>query len=296
MRAVDLFSGCGGLSLGLMKAGVDVIGAFENWQPAIEVYERNFKHKVHKIDLANVTKAIEEINLLKPDLIVGGPPCQDFSSAGKRNETLGRADLTISYSQIVAGVKPEWFIMENVDRAVKSQAFVIAKNILSEFYGLTQVILDASLCGVPQKRKRVFLIGKIGEVDGFLEAAILGGVSDKGLTVKKYLGDKIKVEYYYRHARSYARRGIFSVNEPSPTIRGVNRPIPPKYKIHKGDATTDLSTVRPLTTEERALIQTFPPSFKWGIKLNKSTLEQIIGNAVPVKLGQYVGSKVKNYK
>lgn len=291
MKAVDLFSGCGGLSLGLIKSGMTVIGAFENWKPAREIYEQNFNHKVWDIDLSDVSKSINEISKLKPDLIAGGPPCQDFSSAGKRDENLGRADLTICYAKIIMGVKPEWFLMENVDRAAKSNAFKEAKKLLSTSYGLTEVILDASFCGVPQKRKRVFLIGKIGEQPDFLSENIFSRLSKQPLTVKKYLGNKIDIQYYYRHARSYARRGIFSVEEPSPTIRGVNRPVPPKYKFHIGDAIKDLSVVRPLSTKERALIQTFPSNFKWGTA-TKSTLEQIIGNAVPVNLAKFVGESI----
>ncbi len=294
MKAVDLFSGCGGLSLGLSKAGINVIGAFENWEPAIDIYQKNFKHPVYKIDLTNVKNAIAQIKKLNPDMIAGGPPCQDFSSAGKRNEDLGRADLTVCYAKIIAGVSPDWFLMENVDRAAKSIAFKDAKKILSKKYGLTEVILDASFCGVPQKRKRVFLIGKKGESDDFLSEYLIKDLSKGSLTVKQYFGKRLDTNFYYRHARSYARRGIFSVNEPSPTIRGVNRPIPPKYKFHVGDATTDLTQVRPLSSKERAAIQTFPATFKWT-DISKSTLEQIIGNAVPVNLGKYVGSKILAY-
>src|SRR5689334_14259687 len=114
MKAVDLFSGCGGLSLGLIKSGMTVVGAFENWKPARDIYEQNFNHKVFDIDLSDVAKSIKEISKLKPELIAGGPPCQDFSSAGKRDENLGRADLTICYAKIIIGVKPNWFLMENV--------------------------------------------------------------------------------------------------------------------------------------------------------------------------------------
>ncbi len=295
MKAVDLFAGCGGLSLGLINAGVEIIAAFENWKPAIDIYKQNFDHDVYNVDLSNIVEATAIISSLSPDLIAGGPPCQDFSSAGKRDENLGRADLTICFAKIVTQVAPTWFIMENVERAVKSKAFKEAKNILSKKYGLTELVLDASFCGVPQKRKRLFLIGKAGESDCFLQTTVLKGLSKNELTVKNYLGNKIDVEFYYRHARSYARRGIFSINEPSPTIRGVNRPIPPGYKIHKGDATSDLSIVRPLSTKERALIQTFPETFKWG-GANKSTLEQIIGNAVPVKLGEFIGKNILCYK
>lgn len=87
---------------------------------------------------------------------------------------------------------------------------------------------------------------------------------------------------------------IFSIDEPSPTVRGVNRPIPDGYPGHHGDTETDLSKVRPLTTLERARIQTFPPSFKLcGTKTN---LEQAIGNAVPVNLAVFVGKALLDYE
>lgn len=281
--------------MGLQQAGVEVIGAFENWQPAIDIYKCNFTHPILNTDLSDVDSAVEMISAFGPDLIAGGPPCQDFSSAGKRNEGLGRADLTIAFAKIVTAVGPEWFLMENVERAAKSKAFGEAKQILAKSYGLTQVILDASLCGVPQKRKRMFLIGKKETPDNFLTSQLIGGLASKGLSIREFLGDKINTQYYYRHARSYARRGIFSIDEPSPTIRGVNRPVPPNYKFHSGDATHDLSRVRPLTYLERGLIQTFPEDFYWGSS-NKSNVEQIIGNAVPVKLGLYVGNKIMEYQ
>lgn len=94
IRVVDLFSGCGGLSLGFESAGFDVVAAFDNWDPAIDVYKKNFKHPIVKKDLGD-TNDLSDIKSYKPDIIIGGPPCQDFSSAGHRNEKLGRADLTL---------------------------------------------------------------------------------------------------------------------------------------------------------------------------------------------------------
>jgi DNA (cytosine-5)-methyltransferase 1 len=81
------------------------------------------------------------------------------------------------------------------------------------------------------------------------------------MTVAEALGDKLNITHYYRHPRSYARRGIFSVNESSPTIRGVNRPIPKGYELHSNDPVINLEGIRPLTTHERSLIQTFPEDF-----------------------------------
>jgi DNA (cytosine-5)-methyltransferase 1 len=296
MKAVDLFAGCGGLSLGLSGAGIDVVAAYEKWLPAIDVYKENFSHPVYDFDLSDVKNAVNHINGHQPDLIAGGPPCQDFSSAGKRVEHGGRGDLTLSYAKIITKIKPKWFLMENVERINKSQIYQEAKELFKlAKYGLTEMVLDASLCNVPQKRKRMFLIGKLREKDDFLREALQASLSSQPLTIREYFGKELPIEYYYRHARSYSRRGIFSVDEPSPTIRGVNRPIPPKYQFHEGDALKDLSKVRPLTAIERARIQTFPKDFKWLIN-NKTTLEQMIGNAVPVNLAEFVGNAIMAYE
>lgn len=294
MRAVDLFCGCGGLSLGFGKAGIEIVAAYDNWAPAIATYMYNFRHPIHKIDLSDVQTACEHISRFHPDMIIGGPPCQDFSSAGLRNEDNGRGDLTLAYAKIVAGIHPQWFVMENVSTITKTRKLVQAKEIFKAAgYGLTQVVLDASLCGVPQKRKRFFLIGKSEETDDFLSKTLQEALADKPMTVKDYFGDEIDVEYYYRHPRSYARRGVFSVHEPSPTIRGVNRPLPAGYKLHPNDPVSSLEGIRPLTTHERSRIQTFPEDFIF--EGNKSEIEQMVGNAVPVNLGAFVARAILRY-
>lgn len=293
MKAIDLFAGCGGLSLGFQNAGFEIMAAFDNWKEACEVYAANFNHPIFQVDLSNA----KNIRLLKewnPDIIIGGPPCQDFSSAGKRDETLGRANLTISYAEIVSKLKPEWFLMENVERIKKSQVLQEAISIFkASGYGLSRTVLDTSYCGVPQSRKRFILAGHLHSDDHFLDEYLTKNQSISPMTVHDYMGDKLDIEFYYRHPRSYERRGIFSVYEPSPTIRGVNRPIPRNYKRHKGDP-CEPSEARPLTSLERSYIQTFPEGFKWlG---TKTCIEQMIGNAVPVKFGQYVASCFLQYK
>lgn len=294
MRVVDLFSGCGGLSLGFISAGMNVVAAYDNWDAAIKVYANNFNHPINTVDLSNEELAADHISQYHPQMIIGGPPCQDFSSAGLRNEDNGRGNLTLSYAKIISIIRPEWFVMENVSTITRTNKLIGAKEIFKAAgYGLTQMVLNAALCGVPQKRKRFFLIGKLGAEDDFIKDYLINRLASKEMTVKDYFGDKIDVEYYYRHPRSYARRGIFSVNEPSPTIRGVNRPIPNGYSIHHNDPIKSLEGVRPLTTKERSMIQTFPETFNFiG---SKSELEQMIGNAVPVNLGKYVASAILAY-
>ncbi len=157
-KIVDLFAGCGGLSMGFQDAGFNIIGAFEFWDIAADCYEKNFEHPVYRMDLSDVEKSVEKIKLLKPETIIGGPPCQDFSHAGKRIEA-GRASLTGAYAQIISEIRPRYFVMENVDRAQKSNTYAFARNIFVKAgYGLTEIILDASHCGVPQKRKRFFAL------------------------------------------------------------------------------------------------------------------------------------------
>lgn len=288
MRVVDLFCGCGGLSLGFERAGHELVAAYDNWDDALDVYRHNFNHPVFKYDLTDVDGAATSIRAFVPDMIIGGPPCQDFSPAGKRNEDNGRGDLTVSYARIVANVHPEWFVMENVERITKTQKLLDAINVFREAgYGLTQSVLDASLCGVPQKRKRFILIGKLGEVDGFILNELKNNLATRPMTVADALGPNLDFQFYYRHPRSYARRGIFSVNEPSPTIRGVNRPLPAGYVIHPADPVDNLDGIRALTTLERSRIQTFPDDFQFSG--TKTAIEQMVGNAVPVNLGAYVG-------
>ncbi|MGH1336218.1 MAG: DNA cytosine methyltransferase [Aureispira sp.] len=294
MNTVDLFSGCGGLSLGFQNEDFEILAAFDKWKPAISIYEDNFNHPIYDTDLASEA-ALEMITSLSPEIIIGGPPCQDFSSAGKRDESLGRADLTISFAKIIASTKPKWFVMENVSRIKKSNILSQAIQIFQDSnYGLTQEILDASLCGVPQKRKRFFLIGRLNGKAGELDYYLSKNQDKTPMTLYDYFGNDLGLEHYYRHPRSYQRRGIFSIHEPSPTIRGVNRPMPKNYKKHSGDTCSPSSEVRALTTRERGSIQTFPKSFKFqGTKTN---LEQAIGNAVPVKLGSFIAKAIKEFE
>jgi DNA (cytosine-5)-methyltransferase 1 len=294
IRTVDLFAGGGGLSLGFQNAGFRIVAAFDNWKPAVELYRANFgSHSIFEKDLSE-SDACDDIQKYNPMLIVGGPPCQDFSSAGKRDESLGRADMTVVFANIIDRMRPPFFLMENVDRAYKSKAFARAVKIFTRSgYGLTVRIIDASLCNVPQLRKRLFVIGEYKGVDGFLDEYIDSNLCDHKMTLREYFGNKLNLDHYYRHPRSYQRRAIFSIDEPSPTVRGVNRPIPSGYKPHNGDKAPVTFAVRPLTTKERSMIQTFPEDFV--LTGSKTDIEQIIGNAVPVKLAEYVALRLREY-
>ncbi|MCB7037494.1 DNA cytosine methyltransferase [Eggerthella sinensis] len=294
MKVVDLFSGCGGLSKGFELAGFNIVAAFENNEGAIKCYNDNFEsHKAIKQDLSNVIESIQRIAEHSPDVIIGGPPCQDFSTAGRRIEGK-RAALTEAYAKIVTSIKPEYFLMENVSRAKESSSYLTAKRLVKNAgYGLTERVVDSSLHGVPQRRKRFIVIGHLDDSDGFLDEFIEAGENIIPMTVRRKYPD-FPVEHYYRHPRTYQRRAVFSIDEPAPTMRGINRPRPANYVPHKSDSSTS-PNIRALSFKERALLQTFPPTFRWEAISNSTEIEQLIGNAVPVELAHRMGLYLKKY-
>lgn len=290
-NVIDLFCGCGGLSLGFQNAGFNIVAAFDYWDFAVNIYRQNFNHPVHKRDLSDLTD-LSDLEHYSPSMIIGGPPCQDYSTAGNRDENAGHASLTISFAKIIATVLPKYFLMENVPAIAKSQTYRNALSIFKEVgYGLTHVTLDACRCGVPQKRKRHITFGMLGGVDGFGKEIFDNNLQSRDMTLRDYFGDSLGFEHYFRVPTSYKRRGIYSIDEPSMTIRGVDRPLPKGYKGYPADSAPVSSDIRSLTFLERSWIQTFPRDFKWeGTKTN---LNQAIGNAVPVKLGEFVANCVK---
>lgn len=293
MKVIDLFSGCGGMSLGFQNEGFEILAAFDKWEPAVNVYRDNFEHPIFQSDI-RTDETKEQIAQFDADVIIGGPPCQDFSIAGKREFEGHRANLTIRFAEIVSTIKPMWFVMENVYNIEKSPILPMAVEILHNAgYGITMQVLDASRCGVPQARHRFFMIGRLNEADGFLSKALIQGLSPQKMSVHDYLGDSLETEFYYMHPRTYLRRAVFSVYEPSATIRGINRPIPQNYKRHHADKAAIEDGVRALTTKERSFIQTFPEWFQF--KGNPSDMELAIGNAVPVNLAAYVARRVMEF-
>lgn len=301
MPVVDLFCGCGGLSKGFELAGFNIVSAYDIWQPAIRCYNANFNHEAHILDLNDVDAAVAAIGQHDPTIIIGGPPCQEFSNAGRRQEA-NRADLTIRYAEIITGIMPQCFVMENVPRVRNSNAYAEAKALYQNHgYGLTEVVLDASRCGVPQKRSRFFCIGMLNNRNNFLLEYIFEAYIGEPRSVAQYFADSnipLRVNAYYRHPTTYHRRAIFSVNEVAPTIRGVNRPRPATYRHHRNDAVAegDVADVNKLTLRQRATIQTFPQDFIFdNLDIAQCDLEQMVGNAVPVRLAQFVANCLHLY-
>lgn len=295
MNVLDLFCGAGGMSLGFMRAGYNIKAGVDNWPHAIECYSQNFPgHAAYQMDLQDWKAVVKKFQGEQFDIVIGGPPCQDFSEAGEQIEG-DRANLTKNFARIVAKLRPEYFVMENVPRAQLSNAYKTAKGVFKRAkYGLTEIVLDASLWGVPQRRKRFFCIGSLKHKNGFLKKMLLANQGDLPMTLRDYLGDELGLQYYYRHPRTYARRAVYSIDEPAPTVRGCNRPMPATYRKHQDDVVDPITMdVRALTFRERARIQMFPPDYKWSSQSQDN--DQMVGNAVPVGLAEYVGMCLRKF-
>ncbi|CAN7177457.1 DNA cytosine methyltransferase [Rhizobium sp. LjRoot258] len=223
------------MSLGLKQAGFDIVRAYDAWPVAVENYNRNIGSHAKVTDLGDILSVVPELLRLAPDLICGGPPCQDYSSAGRREEA-DNAKLTLAFGILVATVRPTWFVMENVTNAAKSSTWQEARKVLKAAgYGLTESKIDASRYGVPQSRRRLFVVGRQGERDGFLASSIAAAATQP-MTLRDMFGSTVPAAMYFP-ATSDARRSIWGPDEPAPTIRERSiRPLPVSYRPHPDDA------------------------------------------------------------
>jgi DNA (cytosine-5)-methyltransferase 1 len=171
MTSIDLFSGCGGMSLGFKMAGFNSIFASDVDENAGKTFMRNFPDTPFKVaDICQITK--EEVDELTggvtPDIIIGGPPCQGFSLANKRRNKIKddpRNKLFYQFVKFIDWYSPKAFVMENVKGLLSMQKGKVIKTIVEEFtnagtgYNVEYKILRASDFGVPQMRERVIIIG-----------------------------------------------------------------------------------------------------------------------------------------
>lgn len=176
-KALDLFSGCGGMSLGFENQGFEIAAAIDNWKDALLTFEKNHAGaKAILTDLGNfnpaeIMKAVGQV-----DVVVGGPPCQGFSISGKRNPDDPRNRLYKGFVKTVSQFKPKAFVLENVPNLVSMAGGKIRDLILNDFtrlgYEVKYKILLASDYGVPQNRRRVFFVGIRGKNDFEFPTAI----------------------------------------------------------------------------------------------------------------------------
>lgn len=161
-KVVSLFSGGGGLDLGFQKSGYDIIWAIDNEKNAVETYKKNLGDHIILGDINEFD--INEIP--KADVVIGGPPCQSFSLAGKRNTEDERGQLVWRYISIIKHLKPKAFVFENVTGLLSAKnssgekIVDLLKDAFSQLdYNLELQVINAADYGIPQRRKRVLIVG-----------------------------------------------------------------------------------------------------------------------------------------
>jgi len=307
--AIDLFCGCGGLTTGLVAAGIDVICGIDVWDTAIETYRHNHHHlglceDIQTLEPSYVAELIETDHV---DIIAGGPPCQGFSLAGKRDRKDPRNSLFMEYIKFVKYFKPKLVIMENVQGilSMKTQnGGKVIDVIMEEFnkagYEVIYKVLHAADFGVPQMRKRVIFYGKpIGVESVSLSHPIPVLEPTQHVAVRTVLEPKDNVhQSYYLSEKALAgirakkERMKAAGNGFGAQFLDVSKPcytIPARYYKDGYDALVryDENCVRRLTESEVARVQTFPDNYKF--MGNKKDIYMQIGNAVPCKLGFHIG-------
>lgn len=157
---LDLFCGAGGLSLGLSRVGLTTILAIDNNKAALQTYSKNLKGHAVELDLS------KEVTLPETTIVVGGPPCQGFSSAGLRLRNDHRNSLVGCFAQKVMQLRPLAFIFENVEGFLTAEGgdrvIELLAPLISAGYRIHLRKINAANYGVPQHRKRVVAIGGLG--------------------------------------------------------------------------------------------------------------------------------------
>jgi len=190
MKAVSLFAGVGGFDLALTQGGAEVVASVEIDKNARKVLTKRFPNTAILEDVKEVTgEQLFKLGFNSDGIIVGGFPCQDLSVAGKRRGLAGeRSGLFFEVVRILEETKAKWFILENVPGLLSSNngrdLGIVIGSLAELGYGVAYRILDAQYFGVPQRRRRIFIVGCLGD-DGRTPAEILAiGESRAGYLAK----------------------------------------------------------------------------------------------------------------
>lgn len=331
--AVDLFSGCGGLTLGLKLAGFRVLGAIDNDDLAISTYQQNhpevkaWKSDIRKVPASSLGRAFE-LSAGELDLLAGCPPCQGFSSIrtlnGNRVIADARNELIWDFLRFVRVLKPRTVMMENVPGITQELPFSqFVSDLIRLKYSVQYQIVDAADYGVPQRRKRLILLAStLGQIDlpdkcsqrqtvrGTISALQVPGSSgDPVHDIQEHRSDRIRrliqaipKDGGSRHMLPGRRQltchksfdgfndvyGRMRWDSVSPTITGgcIN-PSKGRFLHPEQD--------RAITLREAALLQTFPPDYKFSLKKGKYAAATLIGNALPPMLIDVFARSIHNH-
>lgn len=311
MKTIDLFSGPGGLSIGLRRADFDVVACVECKRDAIETYAQHHANAVH------YNTDIREIDFSKYrgriDFVAGGPPCQPFSIGGLRRTNLDSRDMLPEFLRCLSQIQPDAFLMENVPGLVQKSARLYFDSILSRMsemgYKINWAVLNTADYGIPQKRRRLIVLGSRkmqlrfpapthGTDTGSPHVSamsILGsepiGIAPKS-PVKYAKYPDLRSSPYAGHIYNGGGRPL-DPSGPCHTILASSggykthwidtEEIAPRYHVHLKSGGKpwegNVPGARRLSVEECAIIQTFPRDIYFaGTRSSQYTQ---IGDAVP---------------
>ena len=305
MRIISLFSGAGGLDLGLIRAGNAVVWANDIDASAVETYRRNIGGHIVCADIKDVRmRDIPD----GADAVVGGFPCQGFSQANLlRDVDDDRNVLYRFFRKVIAAKRPKFFIAENVKGILSLGGGSAMKKILSDFrragYVLDVHLVNMADYGVPQHRQRVIIVGQrkdIGETMLFRfpkPTNAKGG--DGGLapwrTIREELDrfpDPDEPNDIRNHVYSAYKVAYRNFTGHRPT--DPDKPCPTVLARGNGGggvcAIPHYNGRRRLTIRESAAVQTFPDDFEFVGAMNSCYRQ--IGNAVPVRFGEFLGQEL----
>lgn len=319
LNAIDLFSGCGGLSLGLKEAGFAVTAAVEVDRRAQETYRLNHpKVRLYAQDIRelNPAEVLREVGL-KPgelDLLAGCPPCQGFSRLRTRNQRTSvrdeRNDLVADFLRFIQVMKPRTVMLENVPALARNARFLKMRRELHALgYESVVQVLDAADYFVPQRRKRLIMLASN------VHTPVLADKARKRITVRHALEglrsprtSRDKLHGLGENRSKQVRELIASI----PKNGGSRGDLPAKYQLacHKrSDGFSDVygrmswdevaptitsgchnpskgrflhpSQNRTITLREAAVLQGFPRSYRFNVNHGKEAIALMIGNALP---------------
>lgn len=318
LRAIDLYSGVGGWSLGLRLAGVDVVASYEWWKPAALTCQKNLSHNPTVADIRSL-----ELRELPSeiDIVVGSPPCTQFSFSnrgGSGDLSDGLKDIA-AFLRVVDHLKPRWWAMENVPRVanVLEREFKVGGQLERYYRSLGPIdidVLDISEFGLPQKRKRC--IAGIYSRDTLLTYRALCPSRTLGQILRDLNGSPIKDSIYgieltqqqvtdhehepflndeetrmNREAKSY--HPVYNnMPFPDPEDRPVRTVTATCTRVSRESIVIETpektGKYRRLTVRERALLQGFPITFQFFSERYAEKLK-MVGNAIPPLLTYYIG-------
>ena len=293
MRVASLFSGAGGLDIGFLQAGHQIVWANDNYEDAVLSYKENIGDHIILDDIKN----IKSENIPEHEILIGGFPCQGFSVANTgRSKNDERNSLYLEFLRILTDKKPTYFVAENVKGILSLDKGAVFKLIISDFekagYNVKYKVLNSANYGVPQKRERVIIIGTREDVNTIVShpnaTYTNDPVSNENLPPWITVGDALKdipdpdgVHDILNHTYSkfklkfngYIGNRQIDPNKPSPTVTARGDSKGGVVVLHHPN------NKRRMSVREIATVQSFPMNYNF-IGPNSSAYRQI-GNAVP---------------